>query len=189
MVRASGVHSRRVRPPYGYGLLRAKQEARKAQTLRSLMKVKSLRRGYLWRVFVHFFTCLLLALRVPDAASAAAADGELPGQGRAVPGQVAALCDQALSPHSAAGDPEPHLTHGVKTTLNSLFPKPYPLYFETLLSISFGYAAGQTSNDGSSVLWCRIYTRILCSAWLGHPDCSTQELSVLRRASSWETLL
>lgn len=39
VVRTSGVHSRRVRPPYGYGLLRAKQEARKVQTLRSLMKV------------------------------------------------------------------------------------------------------------------------------------------------------
>lgn len=40
VVRTSGVHGRRVRPPYGYGLLRAKQEARKVQTLRLLMKVR-----------------------------------------------------------------------------------------------------------------------------------------------------
>ncbi|TWW81623.1 Polycystin-1 [Takifugu flavidus] len=38
VVRTSGVHGRRVQPPYGYGLLRAKQEASKVQTLRSLMK-------------------------------------------------------------------------------------------------------------------------------------------------------
>lgn len=40
VVRTSGIHTGMVRPPYGYGLLRAKQEARKAQTLRSLMKVQ-----------------------------------------------------------------------------------------------------------------------------------------------------
>ncbi|TNN04183.1 hypothetical protein fugu_001212 [Takifugu bimaculatus] len=38
VVRTSGAHGRRVQPPYGYGLLRAKQEASKVQTLRSLMK-------------------------------------------------------------------------------------------------------------------------------------------------------
>ncbi|CAF92443.1 unnamed protein product [Tetraodon nigroviridis] len=41
VVTTSGEHSRRVRPPYGYGLLRAKQEARKARTLRSHMKLQN----------------------------------------------------------------------------------------------------------------------------------------------------
>lgn len=72
-----------------------------------------------------FFTshlCLLLALHVPAAASAAAADGELPGQGRAVPGQVAALCNQTLSPHSTVRDPQPQRTHGVSTIVIPILP-------------------------------------------------------------------
>lgn len=140
-------------------------------------------------VFFHFSSlCLLLALHVPAAVSSAAADGELPGQDRAVPGQVAALCNQTLSLHSTVGDPEPHRTHGVRTIVNYLLPN---LIYSILklVSLSFRYAGGQMSNNGSSILWCHIYTKILCSAWLDYPDCSTHKLPVLRRASFWETLL
>uniref|UniRef100_A0A3Q3IQE5 Polycystic kidney disease 1b n=1 Tax=Monopterus albus TaxID=43700 RepID=A0A3Q3IQE5_MONAL len=38
VVRAFGEHCRKVRPPCGYGLIQAKEEARKVQALRSLMK-------------------------------------------------------------------------------------------------------------------------------------------------------
>uniref|UniRef100_A0A3Q2ZEU2 Polycystic kidney disease 1b n=1 Tax=Kryptolebias marmoratus TaxID=37003 RepID=A0A3Q2ZEU2_KRYMA len=38
VVRTSGVSSRNIRPPCGYGLLQAKEEARKTQALRSLMR-------------------------------------------------------------------------------------------------------------------------------------------------------
>lgn len=142
-----------------------------------------------WHVFFHVSSsCLLLALHVPAALSAAAAVGELPGQGRAGPGQAAALCNQTLSPHSTARDPEPHRTHGVRTIVASFLPNLIHSILK-LVPLSFRYAAGQMSNNGSSILWCHIYTRILCSAWLDCPVCSTRKLSVLRRASSWETLL
>lgn len=39
VVRAFGEHGGNVRPPCGYGLLQAKEEARKVRALRSLMKV------------------------------------------------------------------------------------------------------------------------------------------------------
>lgn len=142
-----------------------------------------------WHVFFHFSSsCLLLALHVPAALSAAAAVGELPGQGRAGPGQVAALCNQTLSPHSTVRDPEPHRTHGVRTIVTFLLPNLIHSILK-LVPLSFRCAAGQMSNNGSQILWCHIYTKILCSAWLDYPDCSTRKLSVPRRASSWETLL
>lgn len=190
VVTTSGEHSRRVRPPYGYGLLRAKQEARKARTLRSHMKV-SLKKGInLWHVaFFHLTSiCLLLALCVPAAVSAVAADGKLPGQGRAVPGQVAALCNQTRSPHSTVRNPEPHRTHGVRTTFDLLLPNRKNFILKWV-SLSFRCAAGQMSINGSTILWCHIYTKILCSVWWDYHTCSTHKLSVLRRASSWETLL
>lgn len=40
VVRAFGEHSGKVRPPCGYGLLQAKEEARKVRALQSLMRVK-----------------------------------------------------------------------------------------------------------------------------------------------------
>lgn len=40
VVRAFGEHCKKVRPPCGYGLLQAKEEARKVQALRSLMRVR-----------------------------------------------------------------------------------------------------------------------------------------------------
>lgn len=40
VVRGFGDHSAKVRPPCGYGLLQAKDEARKVRALQSLMKVK-----------------------------------------------------------------------------------------------------------------------------------------------------
>lgn len=137
----------------------------------------------------HFSSlCHFLALHVPAAVSAAAAAGELPGQGGAVPGQVASLCNQTLSLQSTVRNPEPHRTHGVRTTVNVLLPKRIHSILN-LPSLSFRCAAGQMSNNGSSILWCHIYTKILCSAWLDHPGCSTHKLSGLRRGSSWETLL
>lgn len=39
VVRTFEEHGRKVRPPCGYGLLQAKEEARKVRALRSLMKV------------------------------------------------------------------------------------------------------------------------------------------------------
>lgn len=39
VVRAFGEHGGKVRPPCGYGLLQAKEEARKVRALRSLMRV------------------------------------------------------------------------------------------------------------------------------------------------------
>uniref|UniRef100_A0A3B5AXN8 Polycystic kidney disease 1b n=1 Tax=Stegastes partitus TaxID=144197 RepID=A0A3B5AXN8_9TELE len=42
VVRAFGEHSGKVRPPCGYGLLQAKEEARKVRALRSLMRVRLL---------------------------------------------------------------------------------------------------------------------------------------------------
>ncbi|KAF3704724.1 Polycystin-1 Autosomal dominant polycystic kidney disease 1 protein -like protein Precursor [Channa argus] len=47
VVRAFGEHCSRVRPPCGYGLLQAKEEARKIQALRSLMRVVLLISGLL----------------------------------------------------------------------------------------------------------------------------------------------
>lgn len=40
VVRAAGESSRNIRPPCGYGLLQAKEEARKIQALRSLMRAR-----------------------------------------------------------------------------------------------------------------------------------------------------
>lgn len=40
VVRAFGEQCGKVRPPCGYGLLQAKEEARKVQALRSLMRVR-----------------------------------------------------------------------------------------------------------------------------------------------------
>ena len=40
VVRARGGPSGKVRPPCGYGLLQAKEEARKIRALRSLMRVR-----------------------------------------------------------------------------------------------------------------------------------------------------
>lgn len=39
VVRSFGEHGGKVRPPCGYGLLQAKEEARKVRALRSLMRV------------------------------------------------------------------------------------------------------------------------------------------------------
>lgn len=39
VVRAFGEHAGKIRPPCGYGLLQAKEEARKVRALRSLMRV------------------------------------------------------------------------------------------------------------------------------------------------------
>lgn len=39
VVRAFGDHAGKIRPPCGYGLLQAKEEARKVRALRSLMRV------------------------------------------------------------------------------------------------------------------------------------------------------
>lgn len=40
VARTFGEHGRKVHPPCGYGLLQAKEEARKVQALRSLMRVR-----------------------------------------------------------------------------------------------------------------------------------------------------
>lgn len=40
VVREMGEHSRTVRPPCGFGLLQAREEARKVQALKSLMRVR-----------------------------------------------------------------------------------------------------------------------------------------------------
>lgn len=139
--------------------------------------------------FFHFSSlCLLLALHVQAAVSPAAADGELPGQGRARPGQAAALYHQTVSPHSTVRDPQPHRTHGVRIVVDFFLPSLIHSILK-LVSLSFCYAAGQLSSNGSSILWCHIYTKIHSSAWLDYPDCSTHKISHLRRVSSWETLL
>lgn len=39
VVRAFGDHAGKIRPPCGYGLLQAKEEARKVRALRTLMRV------------------------------------------------------------------------------------------------------------------------------------------------------
>lgn len=51
----------------------------------------------------HQFFFVSVALCVPAIVSVAVADGELPGQRRAVAGQAAALRCQTSSPHSPLG--------------------------------------------------------------------------------------
>lgn len=108
VVRTFGEHGRKVHPPCGYGLLQAKEEARKVQALRSLMRVRikiqllHLVTICLQKHLIFFFS---VALCVPAVVSVAVADRELPGQRRAEAGQAAALRCQTPSPHSTLGGP------------------------------------------------------------------------------------
>lgn len=84
VVRPFGEQSGKVRPPCGYGLLQAKEEARKVQALQSIMRVrrKYLRFISVWEFFfpdVTLFFSFFAAVCVAAVISVAGADGELPG--------------------------------------------------------------------------------------------------------------
>lgn len=114
VVRTFGEHGSKVRPPCGYGLLQAKEEARKVRALRSLMRVRIKSelqhlvaiclQKHLSFSFIIFYI-FSVALCVPAVVSVAVADGELPGQRRAEAGPAAALRCQTPSPHSTVGGP------------------------------------------------------------------------------------
>lgn len=57
VVRAFGEHDGKVRPPCGYGLLQAKEEARKVRALRSLMKVRIKPSFYILLHLEHLILC------------------------------------------------------------------------------------------------------------------------------------
>lgn len=111
VVRAFGEHGGKVRPLCGYGLLQAKEEARKVRALQSLMRVRiktnldgklSPEASHVLLIIYYIFS---VALCVPAVISIAGADGELPGQRRAEAGQAAALRCQTSSTHSTLRRP------------------------------------------------------------------------------------
>lgn len=88
-----------------------------------------------------------IALHVSAAVSAATADDELPGQGRAVSGQAPAICHQTFSPQSTLRDEKPHCTHGVRETGNFLLPSVYTLHCENGVAVLFmQLVRGQTMD-------------------------------------------
>lgn len=88
-----------------------------------------------------------IALHVSAAVSASTADDELPGQGRAVPGQAPAICHQTFSPQSTLRDEKPQCTHGVRKTSNFLLPSVYTLLWKGCLCPFFmQLVRGQTMD-------------------------------------------
>lgn len=121
VVRAFGEHGTKVRPLCGYGLLQAKEEARRVQALRSLMRVRTKPSS---TVVSGITQCLnrfsfSIALCVPAVISDAGADGELPGRCRAEPGQAAALLGQNPPSRNTHGREEPHVTQRVRSHTHS----------------------------------------------------------------------
>lgn len=111
VVRAFGEHDGKVRPLCGYGLLQAKEEARKVRALRSLIRVRNKNQLFFflsWSIpfYVNYTLCIFsAALCMPAVISVAGVDGELSGQCRAEAGQAAALCCQKPSSHFTLGCP------------------------------------------------------------------------------------
>lgn len=106
VVRTSQERGGKVRPPCGYGLLQAKEEARKVRALRSLMRVSETFQSVSSpdaSVFNPALSPFCAALFLPAVVSVAVADGELPGRRGAEAGQAAALRCQTQSPLSAPG--------------------------------------------------------------------------------------
>lgn len=108
VVRTFQEHGGKVRPPCGYGLLQAKEEARKVRALKSLMRVSKKFQSASSRdkpLFNPPLSLFCAALFLPAVVSVAVADGELSGRRGAEAGQAAALRCQTHSPLSAPGSP------------------------------------------------------------------------------------